>query len=153
MKGTVIIEQARGFFARNPILTYILIGIILALIVYYLGKKRGEDKVPNLPEPVPNPTPGPGQDNSYNPGVLTDQLANEIIGISWTPRNRTPFDTLLSLPDWQFRAVANDWQKRYYKKAGDKTMLQAINEEWSGWGYFLTLKEQIAKRGQELGLI
>jgi len=153
MKGTVIIEQARGFFARNPILTYILIGGIIAFIIYKLGQKKGEDTVPILPQPVPKPPGQPGAENSYNPGSLTDRLANEIIGINWTPRDRTPFDELLSIPDWQFIAVANDWQKRYYNKSGKLTLLQAINDEWSGWGYFLQLKEQIAQRGQKLGLV
>lgn len=153
MKGTVIIEQARGFFAKNPILTYILIGGILAFIIYKWGQKQGEDTVPILPQPIPKPPGGEGTDNFYNPGPLTDRLSNEIIGIAWTPRDRTPFDELLKIPDWQFIAVANDWQKRYYNKAGKLTLLQAINNESSGWGYFLRLKEQIAERGQKLGLV
>ena len=153
MKGTVIIEQARGFFAKNPILTYILIGGILAFIIYKWGQKQGQDTVPILPEPIPKPPGGAGTDNSYNPGPLTDRLANEIIGIAWTPRDRVPFDELLAVPDWQFIGVAKDWQNRYYNKAGKLTLLQSINAEGSGWGYFIRLKEQIAKRGQELGLV
>jgi len=153
MKGTVIIEQARGFFAKNPILTYILIGLILAFIIYKWGQKQGKETVPVLPEPIPKPPGGEGVDNFYNPGPLTDRLANQIIGIRWTLRDRGPFDELLVIPDWQFIGVANDWQKRYYNKAGKLTLLQAINNEFSFFPSFWTYKEQISERGQKLGLV
>lgn len=153
MKGTVIIEQARGFFAKNPILTYILIGGILAFIIYKWGQKQGQDTVPVLPEPIPKPPGGEGTENFYNPGPLTDKLAKELIGIKWTLRNREPFDELLTIPDWQFIGVANDWQKRYYNKAGKLTLLQSINDEFTFWPSFMIYKTQISNRGQKLGLV
>jgi hypothetical protein len=155
MKTPVIITNGIGFFQRNPILMWAIIIGIGIYIIYRFGKSKGEEKIPDLPDNIPNPNPNPpsGQDKSFNPGVLTDALAKEIIGIAWLPRDEEPFETLTILPDWQFIAVYDDWRKRYFKESGNMTLIQAIANETTGWASFSNIKKRIAKRGQELGLV
>jgi hypothetical protein len=153
MKTPIIISNGIGFFQRNPVIMWAIIIGIGIFIIYKFGKSKGEEKIPDLPDPIPNPDPSSGTDQFYQPGVLTDSLANEIIGIAWTSRNQEPFETLTIIPDWQFKAVYQDWQKRYFKKSGNFTLIQAIANEKSFWPSFTRIRFLITKRGQELGLV
>jgi hypothetical protein len=153
MKTPIIISNGIGFFQRNPVIMWAIIIGIAIFIIYKFGISKGEEKIPDLPDPIPNPDPSTGNDQYYQPGVLTDSLANEIIGIAWTARNEEPFETLTIIPDWQFKAVYQDWQKRYFKKSGNFTLIQAIANEKSFWPSFTRIRFLITKRGQELGLV
>jgi len=153
MKTPIIISNGIGFFQKNPIIMWAIIIGIAIFIIYKFGISKGEEKIPDLPDPIPNPDPSTGTDQYYQPGVLTDSLANEIIGIAWTSRNEEPFETLTIIPDWQFKAVYQDWQKRYFKKSGNFTLIQAIANEKSFWPSFTRIRFLITKRGQELGLV
>jgi len=153
MKTPIIISNGIGFFQRNPVIMWAIIIGIGIFIIYKFGKSKGEEKIPDLPDPIPNPDPSKGTDQYYQPGVLTDALAKEIIGIAWIPRDEDPFETLTIIPDWQFKAVYQDWQNRYFKESGNFTLLQAIANETTGWSSFANIKKRIANRGQELGLV
>ena len=153
MKTPIIISNGIGFFQKNPIIMWAIIIGIAIFIIYKFGISKGEEKIPDLPDPIPNPDPSKGTDQYYQPGPLTDALANEIIKNNWYPRDEDPFETLTTIPDWQFKAVYKDWQNRYFKKSGNRTLLQAIANEWSAWSSFQNIKKRIATRGQELGLV
>lgn len=146
-------KAIQNFAKAQPVVFTVIILLAVGLIIYFIGRKSGKSSIPALPGPIINPNPLPGQDSSFQPGPLTDKLAKEIIGFTWMPRDEKPFVQLLTLPDWQFRAVAEDWQKRFYSEAGNLTLIQAIISESSMWDSFKTLQDSIAKRAQELGIV
>ena len=148
-------KAIQNFAKAQPVIFTVVLLLIVGLIIYFIGRKSGKESIPALPGPVQNPnqTPQPGVDLTFQPGPLTDKLAKEIIGFTWIPRDEKPFQQLLTLPDWQFRAVAEDWQKRYFVEADNMTLIQAIINESTAWDSFRTLQDSIARRAQELGIV
>lgn len=100
-----------------------------------------------------------GTVSDYNPAPITDALYNDISGfIAWS-RNKEPYKKLSELSDAKFKAVFQDWAKRYASTYGMR-LGAAIAAEWDSItnspdnivGSFSYYKRIIANRVEQLGL-
>jgi hypothetical protein len=110
------------FFRENPIVFVLLLLVVVGLIFYFVGKRKG--KSGQFAKPVQGPGGGP----SFNPGTYTDRAANEFDawGVNF---NGQVFREILVLPDWQLEAIVQDWQQRYAAKFNGRTFAQQLATE------------------------
>ena len=138
----------------------VLAVIVFVVIIWTVAKKMGQKKAP-VTYDLTNPTTG--QQVQFNPGVLTDQLYNDMKPHSfwsfqgWTGRNLSPYQEWLKLWDAQFKAVADDWRIRYYSLSGNKTIFEKLAGEVDytftiGGNSFASLRDQILARARNLNI-
>lgn len=122
------------FWKRNSglIITIVII-IAIILFIYFWGKHSGKKYVPN-DILIPPDTQAPGTPGIYNPGPVTDAIfedLDEVAGVHETG----PYIAALKLSNSQLAAVYNDWNQRYAKDFNSKTIIQAINSDYTFWNY------------------
>lgn len=131
------------------IIVVVVIGIVLA--IYFSGKRAGKKTVP-APVPLPADTRGGSISPTFNPGPYTDPIwedIDEIFGV----HEAAPYVALNKLSNSELVAVYNDWNQRYFTKAGHKTMPQAIKGEYTFWNtQWATVAGLIVERYAAMGL-
>ncbi len=140
---------------------YILLFVVLLTIIIYLVFRK-KSTVIEAPQQVSVLDPVTNTVINFQPGAYTNALFDEMDRNSWwSGRNLKPYQDLLALSDGQFKAVINDWNARYFVKAGNKTLAQRIAEE-KAWlisgdnednNLFPALKETIIAKVKALGLV
>lgn len=110
---------------------YWYIGVIAlligALVLFFVLKKK--KTVIEPPKPV-EITDDSGNKYNFQPGIYTDALFDEVDRDSrWTGRSLQPYKDLLALSNAEFKAVSNDWNQRYFQKAGSKNLFQRLADE------------------------
>lgn len=110
---------------------FILIILIVAGIIYYVGKKAGSKYKPS-DIVIPNDLQAPGTPNLYNPAPITDAIFEDLderFGV----HESEPYEAAMKLSNSQLAAVYNDWNKRYSSKFDNKTIIQALDGDFSVW--------------------
>lgn len=124
----------KEFWNKNSqIIILILVVLVVVGIIYWIGKRQGKKYVPD-DILIPSDTQSPGTPGMYNPGPITDGLyedLDEVFGV----HEAEPYRAALKLSNSQLAAVYNDWNKRYAKEFDSKTIIQAIQGEYTVWNY------------------
>lgn len=113
---------------KGLIITIIVIMVIIA-IIFFVGKKAGGKYVPN-DILIPQDTQAPGTPLNYNPGPVTDAIYEDLDEV-WGYHSLAPYESALKLSNSQLAAVYNDWNKRYAEKFDGKTIIQAMEDDFS----------------------
>lgn len=122
----------KEYWKKNSgIIITILIVLAVTGIIWYFAKRSGKKYVPKdiviPPDTQPNGTSG-----VYNPGPITDGIyedLDEVIGV----HESEPYTAAMKLSNSQLAAVYNDWNQRYAKDFDNKTIIQAIEGDFSAW--------------------
>jgi hypothetical protein len=147
-------------FLQKNWLYILLFVVLLAIIIYLFFRKKST--VIQAPDPVNVLDPVTNTVINFQPGAYTNALWDEMDRNSfWSGRNLKPYQDFLALSDGQIKAVVNDWNARYFSRAGSKTLAQRIAEE-KGWAIsgdnddneiFPGLRQAIISKIQALGLV
>lgn len=124
----------KQFWTKNSglIITIVIILIIVG-IIYYVGKHAGTKYKP-MDIVIPPDIQAPGTPGIYNPSPITDAIYEDVsekFGVHETE----PYAAALKLSNSQLAAVYNDWNQRYSEKFDHKTIIQAIQGEYTIWNY------------------
>lgn len=106
---------------------------MIIAIIYFVGRGQGRKYVPN-DIVIPPDTQQSGTPGMYNPGPATDAIfedLDEVVGVHETE----PYVAAMKLSNSQLAAIYNDWNQRYAKDFKGKTIIQAINGEFTVWNY------------------
>ena len=108
----------------------IALAVVVIAVVYFGSKAPSSTAGTTL---IDSNGDGKG-DTAFNPRPYTDSLKATIDSRAswWTLgayRDTKPYQDLLALSNPQLKAVADDWQSRYYKE-NNESLLQAINGEF-----------------------
>jgi hypothetical protein len=140
---------AAGPVLKNTLITIVVIGGLVALI-YFLGRRSYKKQLPTEVE-IPTDYQNPGDTGSFNPGVFTDAIADDLYG--WfTLHSAKPYSDVLALSNSHVVAIHNDWNRRYFMKHKE-TLYQAIAAESTAWNYaWVSATGSLMKRLKELNL-
>lgn len=135
----------------------VILALVITIVLIFVFKKKKGVTI-EAPKPVEVIEPTTGQTVPFNPGPFTDALWQEMDRNSWwSGRNLRPYQDLMALTDGQFKAVANDWNQRYFSRAGNRTLAARIAAE-KGWSIsndednqsFPSLRDTIVQRYKRL---
>lgn len=122
----------REFWDKNAtLIIWVIIVLVIVGIIYYAGRKRGKQYVPQ-DIVIPVDTQSPGTPSTYNPGPITDAI-HEDLDEAFGYHESQPYRAALKLSNSQLAAVYNDWNKRYARDFDGKTIIQAIEDEYTLW--------------------
>lgn len=139
------------FGKMKNVIIGIAIILVVILIIYFLGKRKGKKYTPQEVE-LPNDTQGASVPLNWNPGTITDDIFEDLDEVAGT-HSAMPYNNALTLSNSQLVAVWNDWNNRYFESFDNKTMTQAIQGDSSFWNYAWALAtESLVKRFDSLGL-
>lgn len=115
---------------KGIVITIFVILVIIG-VIYYIGKGAGRKYVPD-DIVIPTDTQSPGTPSNWNPGPYTDAIfqdLDEVFGV----HEAKPYHAANQLSNSQLAAVYNDFNKRYSKDFDSKTIIQAIESEFTIW--------------------
>lgn len=112
---------------------WIIISIIVLLIIIYIAYSRGKSYRPTavtLPPDIQT-----GDQHTFDPTQYTDNIWNDIDCV-FCFHDPAPYNAALTLSNTQIVAIWNDWNRRYFEKAGNKNLCQVITGEYTiGFGW------------------
>lgn len=129
--------------------------IIAIVIIYFMGRKQGKKYTPDDVDLPPDTQPV-GTDGSslstWNPGPITDAIAADLSEF-WGSHDAQPYNDALALSNSQLVAVYNDWNHRYFNDFDQKTLIGAIQDDWTAWNYsWATATSTLVQKLKSLGL-
>jgi hypothetical protein len=130
--------------------TYAIIGIIviiIILVIFFMGKNTGKNKP--APLPIDDPNSNVTDAESFEVRNLSNRLHNEMKGFGSSDVD--VFSEYSNLSDRLFVAVYNDFNNQY-KKDGDGTLLEWIDDEWFFGPRTTLIADNILSRMQRLNL-
>lgn len=118
---------------KNRIFWYVVIGIVVILAVYFVGKKFGVIKAA-VPDIKPLPNNGEGIPDGWTAEIVSQQLYDAMFGgVLWGMGSDEDkiFDTLTPLTDDQLAATYNTYNTMFHSD-GSGTLISDFQSELSG---------------------
>lgn len=109
---------------------WVIIAIIVLLIIIYIAYRQGKSYRPGAVKLPPDIQGNSGNSGGglFDPTQYTDDIWTDIDCI-FCFHDPAPYNKALTLSNTQLVAIWNDWNRRYYEKAGNKNFCQSIDGE------------------------
>lgn len=120
----------------DPRVTGIVLFVIVAVILYYSGRRSGKSGTVKPIKAFQLPNSGKGIPEGWNPSDLAKRLYDNMSGINWTLKdNSTLFREFAQLPtDDMFVAVAIRYNDAYKKSDRFGLRKDIEDETYVNWG-------------------